>query len=288
MSNTISRPLRYMALFALTTAGAMAADIAPLPRQNSVPGGIAIVALTDYASPNTPEVLYNGQRTLVKRVDGQWHAVIGIPLDTAAGEHFVEVKRHDRISQLAFTVVDKEYKTQHLTVKNKRHVNPSAEDLERIKRESELMQVAFTTWTEEDAVPGRFTLPVQGRFSSPFGLRRFFNKEPRKPHSGLDIAAKIGTAINAPAAGTVSTTGDFFFNGNTVFLDHGQGLISMYCHMNSIEVKKGDKILPGQRIGTVGKSGRVTGPHLHWSVSLNNTRVDPVLFFTDETIAGLK
>ena len=123
-------------------------------------------------------------------------------------------------------------------------------------------------------------LPVHGRYSSPFGLRRFFNEQARKPHSGLDIAATQGTPIKAAASGTVINTGDYFFNGNTVFIDHGQGLITMYCHMHRIDVKESEYVTVADVIGTVGQSGRVTGAHLHWSVLLNQTMVDPTLLLS--------
>jgi murein DD-endopeptidase MepM/ murein hydrolase activator NlpD len=124
----------------------------------------------------------------------------------------------------------------------------------------------------------RITPSTAGIRSSSFGLRRFFNGQPRRPHSGMDIAAPKGQEVVAPADGKVIAIGSYFFNGNTVFLDHGQGLISMFCHLSAIDVKPGDTLKRGEHVGKVGMTGRVTGPHLHWSLSLNNTRVDPALF----------
>ena len=171
---------------------------------------------------------------------------------------------------------------QHITLANKRMVDPTAEDMKRIVRDQVAINSAFSTWTDDLADDLRFSLPAHGRFSSGFGLRRFFNNEPRQPHAGLDIAAPVGTPVTAPAAGTVIETGNYFFNGNTVFIDHGQGLISMYNHLSRIDVTAGMHVRRGQRIGLVGKTGRVTGPHLHWTLSLNNARIDPLLFLPPE------
>ena len=173
---------------------------------------------------------------------------------------------------------DKAYKTQHITIKNKRKVNPYAEDMDRILADKKRLNTALVTFSRDDPNTLKLHQPVDGRYSSPYGLRRFFNEQPRKPHSGLDIAAPTGTPIQAAASGTVIETGDYFFNGNTVFIDHGQGLITMYCHMNKIDVQTGQKVTRGEKIGEVGETGRVTGAHLHWGVSLNQTMVDPLLF----------
>lgn len=248
------------------------------PRPDSVPGGIAIVEL-GLETPAPPSVYYGKKRVLVRRAGEQWQAVVGIPLSAKAGIHKLRiVPVNKKTYQREFSIHAKKYKEQHLTIKNKRMVNPTAEDMTRIRAEKKIIGAALSRWSEQPHVATQFILPVEGRLSSPFGLRRFFNEQPRKPHSGLDIAATEGTTIKAPADGIVITHGNYFFNGNTVFIDHGQGLVTMYCHMSKIMVKSGIKVRQGEAIGKVGMTGRVTGPHLHWSVSLNNTRVEPGLF----------
>lgn len=253
------------------------AAIAKLPQANPVPGGIAVIAIgTESAA--VPSVKYQGERILVTRHQGSWHAVVGLPLTLESGEQQLSVTERGTLRAIVFQVLPKQYEVQYLTLSNKRQVDPSAEDLKRIAREQQIISRAFATWSESGPDDLRFDLPASGRFSSAFGLRRFFNNQPRQPHSGLDIAAPQGAPITAPASGVIIETGNYFFNGNTVFIDHGQGLVSMYNHLSRIEVKKGERVARGQRIGAVGKTGRVTGAHLHWTVSLNNARVDPMLF----------
>jgi murein DD-endopeptidase MepM/ murein hydrolase activator NlpD len=258
---------------------------AELPQPSPVPGGIAIIAVGPDSAP-APQVQFQKQRVLVIRANGKWQAVVGLPLSLDAGEQQLDISDRGATRAHAFEVLPKQYETQYLTLANKRQVDPTAEDLKRISREQALSNAAFATWSDTLADDLRFDLPAHGRFSSAFGLRRFFNNQARQPHSGLDIAAPEGAPITAPAAGTVIETGNYFFNGNTVFIDHGQGLVSMYNHLSRISVKKGVRVTRGQRIGAVGKTGRVTGAHLHWTVSLNNARVDPMLFLSPATQAG--
>ncbi len=162
-------------------------------------------------------------------------------------------------------------------MKDKHKVNPDEQDLVRIERERKRIDAALGAYTAGRVPEFRMNPPVAGERSSSFGLRRFFNGEARNPHSGMDIAAAQGTRIRAPAPGRVLDTGDFFFNGNTVFLDHGEGVVSMYCHMSRIDVKAGQEIATGDVLGLVGATGRVTGPHLHWGVAINRAMVDPAL-----------
>jgi murein DD-endopeptidase MepM/ murein hydrolase activator NlpD len=250
----------------------------PLPQTNAVPGGIAIVDI-GLKSNNIPVVFYKKKRIMVAQSNGRWLSIVGIPLTAKAGLHQLKIKGQNKA--VSFSIKSKKYAEQRLTIKDKRKVNPTADDLKRIRRERVRIDSALEHWTDKDGVNTRFILPVAGELSSPFGLRRFFNEQPRKPHSGIDIAAPEGTLIQAPADGQVIESGDFFFNGNSVFIDHGQGLVTMYCHMSQVKVKPGQMVAQGETIGAVGQTGRVTGPHLHWSVSLNDARVDPNLFFNN-------
>ncbi len=246
-----------------------------LPQSSLVPGGIAVVPTRGDAVSGS----YRDERILLARLEGEQYAVIGIPLDAEPGaQQFELTSRNGEQSLLRFEVVRKQYRERHLTITNERQVNPNAEDMERIGRESVEMRRAFSTWTESLAPDFAMSPPVDGVRSSSFGSRSFFNGQPRNPHSGMDIAAPEGTPILAPAPGVILATGNYFFNGNTIIMDHGHGLISLYCHMNTIDVEPGAAIAAGEQIGAVGSTGRVTGPHLHWSVNLNNVRVDPALF----------
>lgn len=256
-----------------------------LPESLPAPGGVAVIPIGDVDELENPEARFNGKRIMVVEQDGQWLAVVGIPLGAKLGEHSLSIAAAGEERAVTFDVHDREYESQYITLDNDRMVNPYKNDLERIGRERKEIDAALEqfTWAKNPGVD--FILPIEGPQSSAFGLRRYFNEQPRSPHSGIDLVAPAGTPIKAPARGIVIETGNYFFNGNTVFLDHGQGLVTMYCHMSEIGVEPGDVVDQGEIIGKVGATGRVTAAHLHWGVSLNDARVDPWLFLEGDAVA---
>lgn len=259
----------------------LSSSVLALPEPLPVPGGVALIPL---AGDARPRVTYNDHPVMVVRGDERWFAVVGIALNTSPGTEQLRIEDDGGSRTVTFQVRDREYPEQRITLENERMVNPYADDLDRIHRESKRIRAVLTGWRDEASPVLAFRLPVDAPQSSAFGLRRYFNDQPRKPHSGIDLAADSGTPIHAPADGVIADAGDFFFNGNTVFIDHGQGLVTMYCHMSEITAEPGDQVNAGDIIGRVGATGRVTGAHLHWSVSLNGNMVDPHLFLpaTDE------
>lgn len=258
-----------------------------LPKEALVPGGVAIITLPiKYSNTDStpPIVYYLGKRTLVMldpHNHSNWLTVVGIPLNAQLGVNVINIQYNKQNLTKSFVVKSKKYPTQELTIKDPRKVTPLPQDLAIIEAQYLETIDTYATWQYEQISSLSLTLPVRGRKSSPFGLTRILNNIPKDPHSGLDIAAPIGAAVTCPIQGKVINTGSFFYSGNIVFVDHGQGFITSYCHLNSIAVRKGQILKPGDVIGSVGKTGRATGPHLHWSVSLNNVRVDPQLFLNE-------
>ncbi len=265
--------LAALPLLALVTALAQAQ-----PRIDPVPGGIVKVSVAP-ADEARPQVFYGERRTLVLGSPEGWQALVGIPIDTSPGDQSLRVRHENGQETTAtFTVAAKTYPEQHLSVKDPNMVEPDAPTLARIESEQRLQDEAKIRWRDLAETDTELLAPSSGRLSSRFGLRRLINGQPRAPHRGLDIAVPTGTPVRAPNAGKISLVGDYFFNGKTVFIDHGQGLISMICHLSQTDVAEGDTVRPGQRLGASGSTGRATGPHVHWTVFLNGTAVDPELF----------
>jgi len=264
------RLLRALALALVSTASLA------LPQHNPVPGGVAVIDL-GMAGATPPTARWGDQPLAVVRDGGRWFALLGIPLDTLPGELEIGIFSGSTAIGKPIVIHAKNYPEQRLTIKDKRKVEPNPDDLARIEREKEITEAIKRRFSDTAPVTD-FMLPASGPLSSRFGLRRVFNGQPRNPHAGLDVAVGTGAPVKAPAAGVVVDTGDYFFNGNTVFIDHGQGLITAYMHLSRIDVRAGQAVKKGEILGAVGATGRVTGPHLHWAVILNNTPVDPELF----------
>jgi murein DD-endopeptidase MepM/ murein hydrolase activator NlpD len=268
--------VRRITFLALVSSLANLAYGFDLPRESAVPGGVKLLRL-DVSGAVPPYVEADGRRALVVQDGAAWVAVVGIPLSAPVGPRQVIVRGEEGRREVEFDVGQKQYATQALKVApGKVDLSPAdqtraAGDRERIDRDLE-------RWSPLAPQTLRFPAPVPGVRSSSFGLRRVFNGQSRSPHSGMDIAAPTGTPVLLPLAGTVLDAADFFFTGNTVFVDHGRGLVSMYCHLSAIDVVPGQKLAAGARLGAVGMTGRVTGPHLHWALNLNRAWVDPALF----------
>lgn len=256
----------------LLLLGAVLLSASAVADDDSWPGGIAYIDLDPLNEP-APTVELDGKRVLVFAADSSWRAAVGIPLDTEPGALRVLVDGTARDIQVGTHA----YREQRLTIANKSYVNPDAAQMERIARERQIIDAALGNYRDVPLQDIALSAPVDGPRSSSFGLRRFFNEQPRAPHKGMDIAATTGTAVKAAADGVVTASGDFFFNGNTVIVDHGQGLVTMYCHLSKIQRTDDATVKRGEVLGAVGSTGRVTGPHLHFGVYLNGTAVDPAL-----------
>ena len=273
---------RSMVLASIVASLPAAAIADPtLPRQSATPGGVVLVDAGPIAASTgaAPVVTVDGARAMVLRQRDRWTAVVGLPLSQPAPATVeIVIKDHDGGERrVGVDITDKQYATQRLKVKPGQ-VNLSKEDLARADAERTRILAALATFSPDPPVTLELAQPVPGPRSSSYGLRRVFNGESRNPHSGMDIAAPTGTPIVAPADGRVIDTGDVCFNGNSVLIDHGQGLVTLYCHLSVIGVQPGEAVKTGDVIGKVGATGRVTGPHLHWGVILNRASVDPALF----------
>ena len=256
-----------------------------LPESSNVPGGVAVFPLGSVAAiGDKPQAWFEERPVLVTADDGQWYAVVGLPLDSIPVMHELKVQLGHETVTLPFDVRPKAYPEQHITLKDKSKVELSPEDLARAEREIAAITELKLHWRAAADTDLALILPARGRLGGRFGVRRYFNGEPRMPHAGLDVVVKRGTPIRASAQGVVLAAADYFFNGKTVFVDHGNGLITLYCHLDRIDVRPGEAVRKGQRLGLSGKTGRASGPHLHWSVVLNGVMVDPELFIAAKQV----
>ena len=261
------------------TSGSATAHADGLPRESRVPGGVALVTVAPADEPK-PLVTRDGANVWTVKRGGSWFAVLGLPLSTVPGEHLISVSRDGAAQSVPFTVQNKRYPVQHVTLKDNAMVEPPPEVIARIDAESAHLKTVRSKWRESDATNASFTLPAKGRLSGRFGGSRVLNGKPRAPHAGLDVAVGTGTPVLSPSDGVVLDTGDYYFCGKTMFIDHGNGLLSLFCHLSEQTSKVGDTVRKGQAVARSGATGRASGPHLHWSVYLNGVSVEPELFVT--------
>lgn len=248
-----------------------------MPKINAVPGGISEVMLP-VKNHMTPKVYFKNQRVIVisKTDEKQWYALVGLPLNIKPGIQTVEIRSLKK--NVNFEIKKKHYRQAWVNIKNSRLTNPTNNDQTRIQEEAIETHKMLGQWTEKDPFKEPYQMPIKGRISGKFGTRLIFNQKIKEPHLGIDIRAKRGTPVHPCSSGIVLTTGDFFYTGKTVFIDHGKGVISLYAHLDKILVKKGRHLTKKTQLGTVGNSGRANSPLLHWGMVMNQTYVDPLLF----------
>lgn len=264
-----------------------------LPKNSSVPGGVAILNLDLEKDALTPKAYFNNKEILVvatknkknkenKNNNFSYHAIIGLDLNTKPGNYKLRynyLSNNKLVSKYKnFIVQDKQYKISSITIKNNNMVNPDPETSKVIL--SDIQKIKQAIKIRSDIIPDNFKFqqPVVGQKTTSFGARRIINKISKNPHSGMDIAAPKSTPVYAASSGKVVLSDNFYLSGNMIAIDHGGGLITMYAHLDKTLVKLGEKVDNNTKIGLVGSTGRVTGPHLHWTVKLNETSVDPELF----------
>lgn len=269
----------------LAAAASVPATKITLTPPRAPQGSVVSVTVTSRMPLEAPVLRDRDRRIPLEQAgENRWEALLGIDFEAAPGPRrvVVESRRGDApvVAALAdLRVTARKFPVQRLTI-DPRFLEPPPEELPRIEREREAFRQTFAS-----PRPGRlwsmpFLQPVAGEFRENFGARRVYNGKTRSRHGGRDVAAAEGTPVAASAAGRVALTGDFYFSGGSVVLDHGDGLFTMYFHLSRLDVKEGDAVASAQRIGAVGATGRATGPHLHWAARLSGARVDPAALLT--------
>ncbi|HBA41946.1 MAG TPA: hypothetical protein DCZ07_03140, partial [Alphaproteobacteria bacterium] len=200
----------------------------------------------------------------------------------AATDSLLVIQHKDQQIDYPLSVRQRDYQVQRIDGLPSKMVSPDQKALERIRRENRQIAQVRAGYTESDAFRAGFILPAEGPISGVYGSQRILNGEPRRPHFGLDIAAPTGTAVIAPAAGTVALAEpDLYFTGGTLMIDHGRGITSVFSHLSALTVSEGDFVAQGEKIGEIGATGRATGPHLDWRVNWFEVRLDPALLLND-------
>ena len=265
---------RLLGLWILLTS--IAAQAEQLPRMAAIPGGIIHINLQSNAK-QPPQLSWQGKRLLTYRRKNSWWALVGLPYTLAPGDQALSLETPIK-SSIPFRVHAHKYPYKRIRFKSNKLIRLNAVQGQKLTAERAQLQQALAQYTNLQPNISNFLLPVRGRISQKFGIRRRFNRVPQLAHDGIDIAAAAGTPVLASAGGMVVLTGDWLRRGKVVVIDHGMGLFTLYQHLSVINVQPGRHVSRGSQLGQVGRSGLTTGPHLHWSVFLNQTAVDPLLF----------
>lgn len=257
--------------------GAPAEEVSILGR-GAFPGEALLIAVNRRDLAGAPAGSFLGKPLDFYPVAaGGWAALAGIDLDVKLGPAALSLTLPERAGPRAVTraveVRPKSFPTRRLTVDD-RYVRLNPADQARVTRE-QARTAAIYAASGPVRLRGPFSSPIPGAASARFGERRVFNGVPKSPHNGADLRATTGTPVRAPSAGRVALADDLFYSGNTVILDHGLGLYSIYAHLSRVDVAEGQDVGAGSVLGAVGATGRVTGPHLHWGMKLKGARVDP-------------
>jgi len=256
-------------------APAWAASLQVEPKSLAL-GQPALVRLCLQGNPKLVRAELNGRETaLALGKDGCWYGAVAPDLQDKTGKAMVRVTADGKqVAAARLTLFRRDRGARKLTVDPK-YLKLSPEALERYKKDREQMQKVFGSFTPAGQWHTAFMLPLDSKVVSLFGRRSFVNGKERSPHGGVDLRGTTGTPVPAAADGTVALVIDAYFSGNTVLIDHGQGVITRYLHLSQALVKTGQKVKKGEIIGKVGATGRVTGPHLDFGVKLAGARVDP-------------
>ncbi len=257
---------------------------------------ISVMAPVSAAQENQPTLILNGKLTQGSLVRGQVPrgsqvSLNGEKLDVnpqgkfvmgfereASPEHTLKVITPDGTSQTReLSIRQRDYDIQRIDGIDQNMVSPPKAVLERIRNDSARVARARSGKRNYDAVFTRFIWPAQGPITGVYGSQRILNGEPKRPHYGVDVGGPVGTPVVAPNSGIVTLAEDLYYSGNTVILDHGMGVFSTFLHLDSVTVNVGDKLDKGEQLGTLGSTGRSTGPHLDWRINLGPMRLDPQL-----------
>ena len=252
---------------------------------NVHPGGIYITEISK--AEYNQDLLIDGQKILKWNKDNKFDVLYGLSYHLKTEQHNFEIKNQDGavLREIGINIVQKNFRTQKIKV-NKKYTKPTDKILEKIKKDRIKLVKARKIWFENNP-DMEFILPVKGITTGIFGTKRFYNGIEGNYHNGFDIAADTGTPIVAPSSGKITLTGNFFYNGKSIILDHGRGLKSIMIHLDEILVEENQYVEKGQIIGKVGTTGKSTGAHLHWSVLVNNTYIDPELLIDKSVIEHL-